>query len=274
MSVLGTSAPGLPSGDGMRAVRATLAVLEAVSELQPVGVSALARATGIPKSTVQRSLLTLREAGWLTPARSDPRRWAMTGRALAVGLRGSTETTLREAALAQMQELRDRTRETIHLSGFGPEHAAAGETGPAMVVIDRLDSTEPVRTWVRLGTRVPLHASCSGRAVLSRLPDDEAEALLAGGLERFSAQTLVDRDALRAELRAVRDRGWATAMASWRQGVGAVAAALLGPDGRPVGALAVSVPMQRFDDGRARELGPQVAAAAARISGLLDGAGR
>lgn len=275
MSVPRTSPPGTPSGDaGMRAVRATLAVLEAVSELQPVGVSALARATGIPKSTVQRSLVTLREAGWLTPARSDPRRWAMTGRALAVGLRGSTETTLREAALAEMQELRDRTRETIHLSGFGPEHAAAGEAGPAMVVIDRLDSTEPVRTWVRLGTRVPLHASCSGRAVLSRLPADEADRLLDGGLERFSAQTLVDRDALRAELREVRDRGWATARASWRQGVGAVAAALLGPDGRPVGALAVSVPMQRFDDGRARELGPQVAATAARISDLLDGAGR
>lgn len=121
---------------------------------------------------------------------------------------------------------------------------------------------------------MPLHASCSGRAVLSRLPAEEAGLLLAGGLERFSAETLVDHDALRAELREVRDRGWAVARASWRQGIGAVAAALLGPDGRPVGALAVSVPMQRFDDDRARELGPLVAAAAARIGALLDGPGR
>ena len=86
-------------------------------------------------------------------------------------------------------------------------------------MIDRLDSPEPVRTWVRLGTRVPLHASCSGRAVLSRLPDVEVDRLLTGSLERFSAQTITDRETLTAELREVRERGWAIADQSWRAGV-------------------------------------------------------
>lgn len=275
MSASGQATSGQAADAGMRVVRSALAVLEAVAELQPVGVSAVARATGIPKSTVQRCLLTLRQAGWLTPAPSDPRRWAMTGRALVVGLRGSTETGIREAALAVMQELRDETRETIHLSGFGAEHAVAvpgddSAPAPALVVIDRLDGTEPVRTWVRLGTRVPLHASCSGRSVLSRLPAAEVEALLDGPLERFSDSTLVGRAELRAELDAVRERGYAVAEGSWRQGVGAVAAALVGPDGYPVGALAVSVPAQRFDAARAAALGPLVAAAATRVEAVLQ----
>lgn len=264
-----------PSTDaGMRVVLSAMRVLEVVADLQPVGVSAIARATGIPKTSVQRCLVTLREAGWLTLAPADPRRWALTGRALAVGLRGAGGTGLREAALATMLQVREETRETIHLSGFGPEHAAmqpapASVDDRALVVIDRLDSTEPVRTWVRLGTLVPLHASCSGRAVLSKLPDAEVDDLLAGPLERYSDRTLVDRGELAAELAAVRERGFATADQSWRQGVGAVGAALVGPAGRPVGALAVSVPIQRFDAGRARALGPVVVAAADRINAEL-----
>jgi IclR family transcriptional regulator, acetate operon repressor len=255
---------------GMRVVRTALCVLEAVSELQPVGVSAIARATGVPKSSVQRCLVSLREAGWISSPPGGPQRWTLTGRALAVGLRGSAEHGLREAAHAVMQDLRDRTRETIHLIGFGAGHSPASDADPAaLVVIDRLDSPEPVRTWVRLGTRVPLHASCSGRAVLSRLPETEARALVGDGLERFSDQTITDHDALAAELRTVRGRGYAIADQSWRSGVGAVAAAVVDAAGRPVGALAVSAPQQRFDADRAVELGTAAVAAATRVSAAM-----
>lgn len=248
--------------EGMRAVRTALRVLEAVSELQPVGVSAIARATAVPKSSVQRCLLTLREAGWITSPPDAPQCWALTARALAVGLRGSAEHGLREASAHVMHELRDTTRETIHLVGFG--------TGPAsLVVVDRLDSPEPVRTWVRLGTPVSLHASCSGRAVLSRLPDAELDALLPAELERFSDRTITDRGALAAELRTVRERGYAIADQSWRAGVGAVAAAVVDGTGRPVGALAISVPQQRFDHARAGTLGERIVDAAAAVSAAL-----
>ncbi|WP_346281023.1 IclR family transcriptional regulator [Pseudonocardia sp.] len=265
------SAP--PPDTGMRTVLTTLRVLEVVSELQPVGVSAVARATGIPKSSVQRCLVTLGQAGWLTQAKEDTHHWVLTGRALSIGMRGSTEKGLREAALAVMQDLRDETRETIHLLGFGEEHAPAGGVepaiDPALVVIDRLDGPEPVRTWVRLGTRVPLHATCAGLAVLARLPGAEVDRLLRGRLERYSDHTIVDRDALAAELRDVRERGYAMADRSWRRGIGAVAAAVIDAAGDPVAALVISTPMQRFDTDRARVLGPLVAAAASRVSNDL-----
>lgn len=263
---------------GMRAALTTLRVLEVVAELQPVGVSAIARTTGIPKSSVQRCLLTLRQAGWLASARSDSRQWVLTGKALSIGLQVSGELGLREAALATMQELRDETRETIHLTSYGAEHTAeaVGDTGTApdaLVIVDRLDSTEPVRTWVRLGTRAPLHASCSGRAVLAHLPEAEVERLLAGPLESYSEHTLTDRDRILAELATVRAQGYAVNDCAWRPGVGAVAAALLDPRGHPVGALAISMPIQRYDTERARKLGPRVADAAHRISRTLGGGG-
>jgi DNA-binding IclR family transcriptional regulator len=258
----------------MRAALTTLRVLETVAELQPVGVSAVARAADVPKSTAQRCLVTLREAGWLTSPAADRPRWVLTGKALAIGLRGSTEPDLRAAALPVMHRLRQETRETIHLSSFEPRHAPqADEDGlpahHALVIVERLDSIEAVRTWVSLGTRVPLHASCSGRAVLAALPDGDVDQLLAGPLERYSERTLCDRAALDADLRAIRALGYATVDGGWRQGVGAVAAALRGARGEPVGALAISMPGQRYDEARARRLGPLVARAAAETSAEL-----
>lgn len=246
------------NGQAMRTVITTLRILETVAELQPVGVSAIARATGTPKSSVHRCLVTLREAGWLTSSRTDRTQWVLTGRALSVGIHASVELGLREAALTVMRELRDETHETIHLISYGG--------GQDLVVVDRVDSDEPVRTWVRLGVRVPLHASCSGRAILARLPHEEVERLLNGDLERFSETTPADSDAVAADLRTVREVGYATNDCAWRPGVGAVGAALLDGDGRPVGAIAVSVPVQRYDAARARRLGALVVRAAERVS--------
>lgn len=250
------------SSHAMRAVLTTLRVLETVAELQPVGVTAIARATGIPKSSVHRCLVTLREADWLTCSSTDRTQWVLTGRALSVGIHASVEHGLREAALPTMQELRDRTRETIHLLSWSNEQD--------LVVADRLDSVEPVRTWVPLGARVPLHASSSGRAILAQLPDEEIERLLGGELERFSENTPADVGALLDDLRTVRDNGYATNDRSWRPGVGAVGAAVLDHHGRPVGALAVSVPEQRYDAARAERLGSLVAAAAHRVGESLQ----
>ena len=262
----GDSEPTEPES-GMRATLTALRVLETVAELQPAGVTAIAQAAGIPKSSAQRCLHALREAGWLAPGHADRARWVLTGKALTVGLRASGDVGLREAARPTMQWLRDETRETIHLSNYGGRSQRVTES---LVIVDRLDGTQPVRTWVRLGTRVPLHASASGRAVLAALPDDEIESLLADPLERYSAKTLATLDDVLADLAAVRERGYSTVDNGWRHGVGAVAAALLDAASRPIGALAISVPEQRYDDERAGELGPRAVAAAREISGTLD----
>ena len=56
------------------AVVSAFRVLEAVSTMQPVGLSDLARQVELPKSTVQRSLLTLAEVGWLRSTPTQPTR--------------------------------------------------------------------------------------------------------------------------------------------------------------------------------------------------------
>src|SRR5262249_23823746 len=112
----------------MQSVLRSLLVLEAVAEHQPVRVGELTPLLGLPKSTVQRSLETLAEAGWLRQVDGDLTRWALTSRARSVVLRSGGEDDLREAALPPMQQLRDAAGETAHL--FVPTGSYRGEAAP------------------------------------------------------------------------------------------------------------------------------------------------
>ncbi|MDF2586150.1 MAG: IclR family transcriptional regulator, partial [Mycobacterium sp.] len=80
-------------------------VLEAVADAQPVGLSELARSVELPKSTVQRVLLTLQELGWLSATDSAPARWRLTYRAAAVAGRAGAADGLRDIARPVMNEL-------------------------------------------------------------------------------------------------------------------------------------------------------------------------
>src|SRR5258705_6333402 len=90
----------------LRNVLNTLRVLEEVASRQPIGVGELARVLGMPKSSVQRALVTLRTAGWIRPAAGEVTRWGITTRAPAGGGRARGDLDLRRAALPILGGLR------------------------------------------------------------------------------------------------------------------------------------------------------------------------
>ncbi|MEQ3553594.1 IclR family transcriptional regulator [Pseudonocardia nematodicida] len=242
----------MATGSVVSAIR----VLEAVGERQPAGLSELTRAVGLPKSTVQRCLLTLAEVGW---CRTDDRaRWLLTYRAFAVGNRARDAGELRERALPVLHELQMTTGETIHL---------AAPDGRELVLVERLDTAHRLRAFLPLGQRIPLHASATGQAYLAACPESAVDAHLAAGpLEAVTPRTVVDPDALRARLAEVRARGWSINPQGLSEGIAAVGAAILGPDRAPAAALSVSGPTVRMTEAVFDGHGRAAADAAARIS--------
>ncbi|WP_433443943.1 IclR family transcriptional regulator [Nonomuraea sp. CA-141351] len=235
----------------MQNVLNALRVLEEVAIRQPAGVGELARVLGLPKSTVQRSLRTLHDAGWIRPAAGEVTRWQVTIKALQVGRRA--ELGLRDAAMPVMEELRQRTGETIHL--MVPE-------GDAVVLIERLETDKPLRIVLPLGIRLPLHASANGKAVLAHRPSPPDE------LPAYTDTTIIDREALSAELEAVRARGYADNRGEWRSDIAAVASAVLGPDG-PIASLSISTPASRMPEDLRVEYGKLVTLAARTLTESL-----
>lgn len=246
----------------MRSVRTAFQVLEAVGSNQPIGLSELARRLGLPKSTVQRSLVTLADLGWIRSDGRDFARWALGERVRTLSDQVDDLGPLRDVALPVLSELNRETQETVHL--------AVPDNG-TMRLIERQDSPLPLR-WVRpIGTRSPLHAGSTGKSVLALLPENEVEAYLEAGLTAVTSRTITDPEGLRAELKAIRERGYAIADEEVSEGVVSVAACVRPEGRRPVAAISVSAPASRMAPETRAGYGQKVMAAAAEVAAQLRG---
>lgn len=239
-----------------------LRIVESIADQdQPIGVGELSRQLDLPKSTVQRLLRTLEQEGWAETSADPVTRWQLSPRLLALARRNTPERSLRDIALPHLTALAERTGETIHFT------VPDGDT--RMVLIDRVDSIHPVRTFNPIGAGSPFHATSSGKAWLAMLPDTEIEAILERPLEKAMPNTVVDPRQLLHQILEVRERGYAVNISENRANVCAVAAAVPGPNGRPVAAVAISMPDIRFVPARVPEWGAWVRQTARSIGDEL-----
>ena len=247
----------------MESVKSALRLFELVAAQGEIGVSELARLTNQPKTTVQRGLRTLHEAGWLRPAGAGARRrWAVSTRLILLARSLDPSPRLKRSALASMQDLRDFTGETIHLML---------RDGDEVVLIERLDSLKTLRTVRPLGARAPLHVAANGKAVLANLSPEDQARYLGGQLSRWTPRTLTDPDVLRRELNQVRACGYAYSDGELDLDVRAVAAAIVDAEGQPVGSLSISCPASRLEQAMVEPYGRRLAEAARAISARYAG---
>ncbi|MBA4022711.1 MAG: IclR family transcriptional regulator [Gordonia sp.] len=234
------------SSGAIQSVLNALRILEHIGTLQPVGVSELSRQVGLPKSSVQRAVMTLDKAGWIRPVEGDRTQWRLTSAMLGISLKAFGEYSLRDYAESAMAELQRRTNETVHLISLD------GESG---LVLHRLDSSQAVRAFVPVGTRSPLNATGSGQAILAFLPEARAREILKAANKIYTDKTMTDIEAQMERLRLVRERGYAVNIAEWRAEVASISSPILGIGGAAVAALTISIPVNRFSDEVAQKFG-------------------
>jgi IclR family transcriptional regulator, acetate operon repressor len=244
----------------MRSVRTALRVLEAVSKLQPVGLTELARQLELPKTTVHRGLTSLAEAGWAENDPGDNTRWIVGTKAFIVGSTVGNRGSLRERALPFMHDLSSEVGETVHLMI---------RDGDQVVLIERVDSPHPVRAIAPLGARAPLHAASNGKAVLAYLPDDEARHYVNSRLPRVTDRTITQPADLLDELVLTLRRGYAIADEELQDGVVSVAAPILDADQHPIASLSISGPKSRMPKSIRPDYGRKVRLIAEEIAASL-----
>ena len=242
----------------MDSVKTALRVFEIVAELGDAGLTEVMRAVDAPKSTVQRGLTTLYEAGWLRPLSSgtERRRWTPSARLMTL-IRGQDAlVALRHSARPVLERLRDTTRETVHMTV---------RDGDRVVLVERFDSPQILRTVWPIGSSAPLHIGSNGKAVLATLSDRAAESYLASSLKAWTEHSLIEPDALRAELSTICARGYAISDREVDPQVRAVAAAIARPGEEAVAALSISCPASRLPESLIADYGDLVISAAAEI---------
>jgi DNA-binding IclR family transcriptional regulator len=158
--------------------------------------------------------------------------------AISLGRRATASLDVRVALRPTLEELHDRTGETVVLSVYDAR-------GRGALCVDRIEAAHPLRLSLEIGSIIPLHAGASSKALLAFLGDAVLDAVLAAPLEHLASRTITDPDVLRREVATIRRRGWAFSREETNEGAWGVAAPVLGPDGIAVAVIDVVAPTAR-----------------------------
>jgi IclR family transcriptional regulator, KDG regulon repressor len=224
-----------------------LRILERVIQSDvSVGVSALASAMKLPKSNVHRTLTTLVESGYLVQDESG--NYRPTLRVWEQGARVIARDPLRRAALAFMQSLHQETAETVNLIVLD---------GDDCLYIHQISAPMPIRASSAVGHRAPAIYPASGKALLAFGPDPEKRVRAIFAKQKAPKPT-VKLATLLDEISTIRKKGVAFSISGWREGINSVAGVIIGPNGLPAGAIALSGPQERMSDERMNQLAQSV----------------
>jgi len=215
-----------------------LHILEVLAQAaRPLTATEINASLGLPKPTIHRLVAHLEQEGYLSRQ--------LDGRSYLPGHK------LRQMMLGVMQAGQyELARHDVLVRLF----AVIGETcsisipeGGTLVYVDRVETSWPLRLVIRLGSRVPLHATAAGKACLAHMnPASLDHFLRHARLEAHTPRTFTSAWDLRAELARVRERGHAIDDQEFIPGMVGVSVPALDARGRVLAAVTFHAPVQRM----------------------------
>jgi DNA-binding IclR family transcriptional regulator len=198
----------------------------------------LAGRAGFDKATTRRLLVSLIEHG-LVDQDETTRLYRLGAGVARLALMREAQFPFRRAGAPQVERLAEESGETAHLSEYSPQ---------GLVSVHVVESTKANRVSLPVGAILPLHATASGIAFLALAEERVRAAALA--------------------------RGYSIGWQGFEDGVESVAAAIAGPRGFAIGAIAIAAPHTRVQKGELKRYGRLVMEAARVVGDRLAGRDR
>ena len=249
------------TGSSRYTVSAAVKALQLLSAFsireQQLSLADLAVRTGLPRATAFRLLSTLDEAGFVVKEDGEYRlglKCFVLGNVAGAGL------DIRKEARRDLVALRDATGETCQIAILDSWQ---------VVYLERVLSRRPVGYMTsRVGTVLPAYCTGLGKTLLAHRPDDEFAAWGATQAFRaYTSHTLTTVEGLRAEFRAIRQRGYAVDDQEREMGVRCIAAPVRDHESEVVAAISMAGPSDRMPRKLVgSEMAARVVAAARAIS--------
>ncbi len=243
-------------------------LLEVVaSSYRPFTLQSMVEATGMPKPTVHRMLQQL-EGAELLQRQGDGRHYTAGVRLRRLAEQLLVNDTHHGARHAVLRSLVDEIGESCNITAL---------SGDEVVYLDRVETPEPLRFHLRPGSRVPCHATASGKILLAQMGATQRRQLLGHApLRRCTANTITDLGHLEEELARVRRDGFAMDNEEFLPGLICVAVPVPSPGraGRSALCIAAQAPVVRLPTDRAPDLLPALRRAARAVGDIEGGSER
>jgi IclR family acetate operon transcriptional repressor len=235
-------------------------VLAAVGEeRRPLTLKEVCYRVRLPKTTVFRYLQTLAAAGFVTHD-ADNDLYHAGHRLFELGQLAGEQLRIRDVALPYMRQLREQFNETVNLGILD---------GQDVVYVEMVESHRSLRMQATLGSRDPGYSTALGKAMLAYSESSAWEGRLPTQLVPRTHKTLPTIAALKANLKLIRQQGYAVDDGENEDGARCVGAPIFDYSGQVKAAISVAAPASRMDDALLREVAQVVREAGQSISQQL-----
>jgi IclR family transcriptional regulator, KDG regulon repressor len=227
---------GTEKGESASSIGRVFAILGALGENGPIGISELSQRLTLSKTTVHRVLQTLKALGFVAQeVESD--RYRLTIRLFELGAKALESVDLVREADIEMRQIAQATREAVHLGAFDED---------AIIYIHKIDCDYGLRMQSRIGRRNPLHSTAIGKVLLAFMPPEDARETLSHVEFRKSTQkTLVSAEAVQSILPHVREQGYGEDNEEQEEGLQCLAVPVFDRFGHVIAGLSISFPTMR-----------------------------
>lgn len=225
-----------------------------------LGNAEIARAMGLPKSTVAGLIHTLETNDFLVQ-NPDNRKYRLGFKLVEYGSLLLDQIDLRQEARPFLKALLEWCNESVNLAIWD---------GDSVVYIERVFGTNLLGMRPDVGKREPVYSTALGKSMLACMNEAEQRSILGNlPMTAKTPRTIVNVADFLEDLRTTRERGYAIDDEENEVGGRCVAAAIRGPLGRPLGAVSISVPIQRLPEDQFPLFGHKVREVAEAISQRL-----
>ncbi|MHB8186246.1 MAG: IclR family transcriptional regulator [Dermatophilaceae bacterium] len=204
-------------------------IIELIAE-SPRTLSGVTRHFDVHRSTIFRQLQTLEKAGFVLH-RSDGT-YSIGTRIISIAQQALENIDLRKVAHDEIQALQQRVGSTVHVAQL---------MGNSIVYVDKVESTDSVRMYSRIGRPVLPHCTGVGKVILAQLsPQLRDEVLRDADWIAHTSTTHTNRESLDAELNEIHECGWGVDDGEFETFMNCIAVPITDSTGTIMGALSIS----------------------------------
>ncbi len=246
----------------IQAVSHALDLLEQFhDDVDELGVTELSKRLRLHKNNVFRLLATLESRGYIEQNKATEN-YRLGLKALELGQTFIKQMGLLRQAKPILEDIVATCNETAYVAIYKENH---------IVYLDVVETNLTVRVVSRVGSRLPAYCTASGKVHMAHMTEEELETLRDNAnLVQHTPTTIINPDAINAEMEKIRDQGYAFDDEELDLGVRCIAAPIRDYTRRIVGAISISGPTMRVSNARTEsELVPLVLKASAELSTRL-----
>lgn len=215
--------------------RAISILEELAKDKNGCGVTVLSNTVGLHKSTTHRILGSLMSKGYVEKD-LETDKYRLGTKILYLAGAVFERMDVRSIAKPYLEELSEKTNETIHLAVLDNQEALA-------FYIDKVESprANSIRLHSQIGKRIPLHSTAVGKILLLNKGEEKVRQLLAvNGMPKFTPNTIDNIEDYLQELDRVRSQGYAMDEIENEEGVRCIAAPIFDRKGKVIAAISIS----------------------------------